>query len=165
MKCVRAGLRDHRYLSARSTPVFRRKGRSLDRNSSSASSDTRLLVPPNALVAGSWPAPPWRASCRFQRSQVGAHSIHHEVIGVRPLTIHAELALLVKIGRRQHHSRRQFDEGTELRPFSGMFSTKRLPITVLTDASEALSNGALPSIVTVSVVLPMDNGNPAWRAG
>ena len=35
----------------------------------------------------------------------------------------------------------------KLRPFKGMFSTNRLPITVLTDASEALSSGALPSTV------------------
>ena len=38
-----------------------------------------------------------------------------------------------------------------------MFSTNRLPITVLTDASDALSRGALPSTVIVSVALPMDN--------
>ena len=44
----------------------------------------------------------------------------------------------------------------KLRPFRGMFSTKRLPMTVLTDASDVLSNGALPSTVTLSVVLPMD---------
>ena len=49
-------------------------------------------------------------------SQVGAHSIHQEVIGIRPLAIHTELALLVKIGRRQHHSRRQIDEGAEAAP-------------------------------------------------
>ena len=29
------------------------------RNSSSASSETRLLIPPKALVDGNWPAPPW----------------------------------------------------------------------------------------------------------
>ena len=44
----------------------------------------------------------------------------------------------------------------KLRPFSGMFSTKRLPMTVLTEASVALSSGALPSTVMVSLVLPMD---------
>ena len=35
----------------------------------------------------------------------------------------------------------------KLRPFKGRFSTNRLPITVLTDASEVLSSGALPSTV------------------
>ena len=45
----------------------------------------------------------------------------------------------------------------KLRPFNGKFSTNRLPMTVLTDASEVLSSGALPSTVTLSVVLPMDN--------
>ena len=39
----------------------------------------------------------------------------------------------------------------KLRPFKGMFSTNRLPIRVLTDASEVLSSGASPSTVMVSV--------------
>ena len=90
------------------------------RNSSRASSDTRLLVPPNTLVAGSWPAPPCpRCGAPSGRSQVGAHSIHQEVIGIRPLAIHAELAALVLVGRRQHHSRRQIDEGAEAAAVQG----------------------------------------------
>ena len=43
----------------------------------------------------------------------------------------------------------------KLRPFKGMFSTNRLPIKVLTDASEVLSSRALPCTVIVSVLLPM----------
>ena len=45
----------------------------------------------------------------------------------------------------------------KLRPFSGMFSMNRLPITVLTEPSDTLSRGALASTVIVSVALPMVN--------
>jgi hypothetical protein len=53
------------------------------------------------------------------RSQVGAHSSHQEVIGIRVLAIHIELALLVKIGRRQHHSLCQIEEGAIAPPAKG----------------------------------------------
>lgn len=43
----------------------------------------------------------------------------------------------------------------KLRPFKGMFSTKRLPMRVLTDASDVLSSGALPCTVMLSDLLPM----------
>src|SRR5271157_622634 len=52
-------------------------------------------------------------------SQVGAHSIHQEVMGIRTLAIHTELARPVKIGRRQHHSRRRMDEGAKAPAFQG----------------------------------------------
>ena len=125
------------------------------RNSSSASSETRLLVPPNALVAGSWPAPPGPAAAASGVTEIGADSIHHEVIGIGPLAVDAELALLVEIGGVRTTPGASSIRELKLRPFRGMFSTKRLPMTVLTDASDALSSGALPSTVTLSLVLPM----------
>jgi hypothetical protein len=58
-------------------------------------------VPPKALIAGSWPAPPWPNGGPLPaRSHAGAHSIHQEVIGIRVLAIHSELALFVQFGRR-----------------------------------------------------------------
>jgi hypothetical protein len=58
-----------------------------------------LLAPPNALVAGSWPASLVAQQVAApDRSQVCAHSIHQEVIRVRPLPVDAELALILKIG-------------------------------------------------------------------
>ena len=68
------------------------------RNSSSASSETRLLVPPKALVTGSCPAPPW-LRLELLVPQVGAYSIDGEVVGIRPLAVHSELAPFVLIGR------------------------------------------------------------------
>jgi len=52
-------------------------------------------------------------------SQIGTHSIHQEVICIRPLAIHTELALILEIGRRQYHSRSQIDEGAEAPPVQG----------------------------------------------
>ena len=43
----------------------------------------------------------------------------------------------------------------KLRPLKGILSTNRLPISVLTEASEVLSSGALPKPVILSDLLPI----------
>jgi hypothetical protein len=51
---------------------------------------------------------------------------------------------------------REFSAGVPwVRRGQGKVSTKRLPITVLTDASEVLSSGALPCTVMLSALLPI----------
>jgi hypothetical protein len=43
----------------------------------------------------------------------------------------------------------------KLHPFKSMFYTNRLPMRVLTEASEVLSSGALPKTVIMSLLLPI----------
>jgi hypothetical protein len=47
-------------------------------------------------------------------SQIRADTIHHEVVGVRPLSVHAELTLLIKRRRGgKHNPGRQIEKRTE----------------------------------------------------
>src|SRR6266404_3744853 len=85
------------------------------RNSCNASSETRLLEPPNALVAGSCPVPPLTKTGNG-RSQVRAYPIHGEIIRVGPLAVHTKLAFFKEIVRHQHYARRQVYKGTEAAP-------------------------------------------------
>ena len=101
---IGAGLGNHRHLGAGGAPVFRRKGRSLNAELLQRIQRHQVAHPSKGIRC--WKlAGPALAQIGASRSQVGADSIHREVIGVRPLAVHTELALLVKVVRHQHHSR------------------------------------------------------------
>src|SRR5580698_6998329 len=111
MKRVRAGFCDYRYLSAWCSAVFRREGRRKNPEFFQRVERYQITGPSKRASRGQLAgAALAQVSSTAGGSQIGADSIHHKVICIRPLPIHTELALIVKVGGRQRDARRQIDE-------------------------------------------------------
>ena len=95
VKRVRAGLGDHRYLSAGSAPIFRRKGGSLNSELFQRIERNQVAGPSKCAGCRKLAGPALVQEIAISRgAKICTHSIHHEVVRIRPLAIDAELALL-----------------------------------------------------------------------
>lgn len=74
---------------------------------------------------------PLRHSCITADDNQAGHAeirtdpVYGEVIGVRTLPVHAELALIVERRLRDHHPRRQHDERLEAAPIFDAVRSRR----------------------------------------
>jgi hypothetical protein len=119
MKAVRSGARRNRDLSTGSAAELRSERRRLDSEFLQGLHRHQAVRAAGSAERGERAARGLPQRRVPRDAEVGAHPVHGEVVGVRALSVHAELSLVVEDRGGQDHPRRQRDQRLEAPPVEG----------------------------------------------